>query len=84
MKRRARERHEKRENSRPISRRLRAALLRSLKGQHCEKMVCVKGVAGLTGTLGKANSHFDSIHTGSDTTKLRQLLIDAEHSSSQV
>ena len=47
-------------------------------------MVCVKGVAGLTGTLGKANSHFDPIHTGSYTTKLRQLLIDAEHSSSQV
>ena len=27
-------------------------------------MVCVRGVPGVTGTLGKANSHFDPIQTG--------------------
>ena len=29
-----------------------------------KKMVCVRGVPGVTGTLGKANSHFDSNQTG--------------------
>ena len=33
--------------------------LLSFKGQHGEKMVCMRGVPGVTGTLGKANSHFD-------------------------
>ena len=27
-------------------------------------MVCVRGVPGVTGTLGKANSHFDPTQTG--------------------
>ena len=27
-------------------------------------MVCVRGVPGVTGTLGKANSYFDLIQTG--------------------
>ena len=27
-------------------------------------MVCVRGVPGVTGTLGKANSHFNSTQTG--------------------
>ena len=27
-------------------------------------MVCVRGVLGVTGTLGKANSHFDPTQTG--------------------
>ena len=58
MRKRARERQEKRED-RPISKRLRATLLRSFKGLHGKKMVCVRGVRGITGTLGKANSHFD-------------------------
>ena len=33
-------------------------------GLHGEKMVCVRGVPGVTGTLGKANSHFDPTQTG--------------------
>ena len=57
--RRVRKRQEKRENSRPISKRLRAALFWSLRGQYCEKMVYERGVPGVTVALGKANSHFD-------------------------
>ena len=44
--------------------RLRATLLRWLRGLHGEKMVCVRGVPRVTGTLGKANSHFDPTQTG--------------------
>ena len=65
--RRARERQEKREDRRPISKRLRAAFLRSFRGQHGEKMVCVRGVPGVIGSLGKANSHFDPTQTGPGT-----------------
>ena len=46
-----------------ILKRLRAAILRSFKGLHGEKMVCVRGVPGVTGTLGKANSHFNPTQT---------------------
>ena len=49
---------------RPILKRLRATLLRSFRGLHGEKMVCVRGVPGVTGTLGKINSHFDPTQTG--------------------
>ena len=49
---------------RPILKRLRATLLRSFRGLHGEKMLCVRGVPGVTGTLGKANSHFDPTQTG--------------------
>ena len=49
---------------RPILKRMRATLLRSFRGLHGEKMVCVRGVPGVTGTLGKANSHFDPTQTG--------------------
>ena len=63
MRRRAREKQEKGED-RPILKRLRATLLRSFKGQHGEKMVCVRGVPGVTGTRRKANSHFDPTQTG--------------------
>ena len=63
MRRRARERQEKREN-RPILKRLRATLLRSFRGLHGKKMVCVRGVPGVTGTLRKANNHFDPTQTG--------------------
>ena len=49
---------------RPILKRLRATLLRSFRGLHGEKMICVSGVPGVTGTLGKANSHFDPTQTG--------------------
>ena len=34
-----------------------------VQGQHDEKMVCVGRVPGVTGTLGKANSHFDPTQT---------------------
>ena len=49
---------------RPILKRLRATLLRSFRGLHGEKMVWVRGVPVVTGTLGKANSHFDPTQTG--------------------
>ena len=48
---------------RPILKRLRATLLRSFKGLHGEKIVCVRRVPRVTGTLGKANSHFDPTQT---------------------
>ena len=51
---------------RPISKRLRAVLLRSFK-----KMVCVRGVPGVTGTFEKANSHFGPTQTGLMTAPLR-------------
>ena len=35
-----------------------------VQGQHGKKMVCVGGVHEVTGTLGKANSHFDPTQTG--------------------
>ena len=43
--------------------RLRATLMRSFRGLHGEKMFCLRRVPGVTGTLGKANSHFDSTQT---------------------
>ena len=49
---------------RPILKRLRATLLRSFRGQQGKKMVCVRGMPGVTGTLGKANSHFDPTQAG--------------------
>ena len=39
-------------------------LLRWFRRLHGEKMVCMRGVPGATGTLGKANSHFDPTQTG--------------------
>ena len=63
MRRRARERQEKREDG-PILKRLRATLLRSFRGLHGEKMVSVSGVPGVTVTLEKANSHFSPTQTG--------------------
>ena len=36
----------------------------------------VRGVSGVTGTLGKAKSHIDLTKVGDHTTMLRQLLID--------
>ena len=44
--------------------RLRATLLWSFRELHGEKMVCVRGVPGVTRTLDKANNHFDPIQTG--------------------
>ena len=62
--RRARERQEKGEGRRPLLKKLSAALLRSFRGQHGEKIVCARGVPGVTGTLGKANSHFEKTGSG--------------------
>ena len=62
MRRRARERQEKREDG-PILKTLRATLLRLFRGLHGEKMLCVRGVAGVTGTLRKANSLFNPTQT---------------------
>ena len=70
MRRRARERQEKRED-RPILKRLCATLLRSFMRLHGEKMVCVRGVIGVTGTLGKAKSHFNPTQTGLETAPPR-------------
>ena len=56
-----REAGEEKKKSRPISKRLRGAFLPSFRGPHCEKIVCMKGVPGLDGTLGKTNSHFHPI-----------------------
>ena len=50
-----------------ILKRLRATHLRSFKGLHGKKMICVRGVPGVTGTLRKANSHFDPTQTGLGT-----------------
>ena len=36
-----------------------------------KKIICVRGVSGVTGTLGKPNSHFDLTQTGSGTAPLR-------------
>ena len=70
MRRRARERQENRED-RPILKRLRATLLRSFRGCTAKNMLCVSGVPGVTGTLGKANNHFDPTQTGLGTAPPR-------------
>ena len=36
-----------------------------------QKMVCVRGVPRVTGTLGKANNHFDPTRMGSGTASPR-------------
>ena len=66
MRRRTREKQDKRED-RPILKRLRATFLRSFRGLHGKKMVCVRGVSGATGTLKKTNSHFNPTQTGLGT-----------------
>ena len=42
-----------------------------VQGKNGEKMICVTGVPGVTGTLGKANGHFDPTQTGSGTASPR-------------
>ena len=76
MRRWARERQEKRENSQSISKRLCAALMRLFAGQHDGKMDCMRGVPVVTGTLGNANSHFDPTQTGSGTAHLVEAAVD--------
>ena len=51
--------------------RLRATLLRSFRGLHDEKMVWVRGFPGVTGILGKINSHFKPTQTGLGTAPPR-------------
>ena len=54
-----------------ILKRLHAIFLWSFRGLHGEKMICVRGVPGVTGTLGKANSHFYPTQTGLGTAPPR-------------
>ena len=61
---------------RPILKRLRATLLRSFRGLHGEKMVCVRGVPGVAGILGKANNHFDPTQTGRGTHHHDEAAVD--------
>ena len=63
MRRQARERQ--------ILKRLHVTFLQSFRGLHGEKMICVREVPGVAGTLGKANSHFDPTQTGSGTAPPR-------------
>ena len=70
MRRRARESQEKRED-RPILKRLHVTLLGSFRGLQGEKMICIRGVPGVTETLGKANSHFIPTQTGLGTAPPR-------------
>ena len=46
---------------------LRATPSTVVQGLHRKKMVCVRGVPGVTGTLGRANSHFDQTQMGFGT-----------------
>ena len=56
---------------RPILKRLRATLLRAFRVLHGKKMVCMRGVPGITGILRKANSHFNPTQTGLGTAPPR-------------
>ena len=76
MIRRPREKQEKREKGRPISKRLPAALLRSFRGQHDEKMVCVREVPEVT-QEGQQLFRPNPNGVGNRTTTLRRLLICA-------
>ena len=67
MRRRAKQSQEKGEDRRPTVKKLHAALLRSFREQHREKMVCARGVPGVIGTFKKANSHFEPSQTGTGT-----------------
>ena len=59
------------QDKRPISKKLRAALVWSIRGQHCEKMVCMRVVPGVTGILEKTNSHFNPTQTSLGTALAR-------------
>ena len=45
-------------------------------GCTAKKMVCVRGVPGVTGTLGKTNSHFNPIRTGLGIALPRGAVVD--------
>ena len=83
--RRVGEQQEKGEDRSSVLKNLCAAFLRSFRGKHSQKMVCGRGVPGITGTLGKANSHFDPTQTGLGTaTTLKRLLIGADFKTSTI
>ena len=77
MRRRARERQEKREDKRSILKRLRAALLRSFRGQHGEKMVCVGGSTrgNWDPREGQQPFRLNQKGVGEGTTTLRRMMI---------
>ena len=70
MRRRTRERQEKRED-RPILKRLRAAFLRSFRGLHGEKNGLCEGSARGNLDPTKANGHFNPTQTGLGTASPR-------------
>ena len=71
MRKREKERQEKREDRRLTFKKLRAAFLRSFRGQHGEKMVCERGEPVVTWILAKASSHFEPIQKGFGTAPPR-------------
>ena len=75
---RAKEKQEKREDRRPILKRLCATLLQSFRGQHCKKM---KGSAwgNWDSRGGQQPFRPNPNGFGDCTTTLRRLLIDAVH-----
>ena len=78
MRRRKKESQEKRESSRPISKKLRAALLGSFRGQHGKKMACVRRVPRVTGLSGRPTAILSQPKWGRiGTSTLRRLLIGA-------
>ena len=78
--RRAGERQEKKEHRRPILKKLCAALLQSLRGQHIEKMICATGVHGDNWNPREDQQPFipNSNGVGDRTTTLRRVLICAK------
>ena len=66
-----RERQENRRNRRLILKRVSAALLRSFREQYGKKNDLIRGAPGVTGTIGKAKSHFDPTQMRSGTAPPR-------------
>ena len=83
MRRRASKWQEKREKRQAISKKLRAVQLWSFWGQLGEKIICLRGVPGVTRILGKANSHFDPTQTGSGNKRKLSFLVRFHFSSSK-
>ena len=79
MRRRARERQEKREDKRSILKRVRAALLQSFRAQHGEEMVCVGGSVWGNWDPREGQQPFrpNPNGVGDRLTTLRRLLIGA-------
>ena len=60
---------------RPILKRLSASAFVQRTAR--QKNDLMREVPGVAGTLGKANSHFDTLRVGNRTTTLRRLVIGA-------